>query len=75
MFIILTNANDAFKGTKVALNSESIVSVYNTENLAKKNDGIIEKVTYVYCPPHGTWEVEESMETIVDMINHNHCGV
>lgn len=69
MLIILTNASDAFKGTKVALNSDAIISVYNTENLAKKNDGIIEKVTYVFCPPHGTWEVEESMETIVGMIN------
>lgn len=69
MLIILTNASDAFKGTKVALNSDAIISVYNTENLAKKNDGIIEKVTYVFCPPHGTWEVEESMETIVSMVN------
>lgn len=69
MFIILTNAAEAFKGQRVAINSEIIVSVYNTENLAKKNDGIIERVTYVFCPPHGTWEVEESMEEIVNLVN------
>lgn len=69
MFITLTNASEAFKGQKVAINSNIIVSVYNTENLAKKNDGIIEKITYVFCPPHGTWEVEESMEEVVNMIN------
>lgn len=69
MFIILTNAAEAFKGQRVAINTDIIVSVYNTENLAKKNDGIIERVTYVFCPPHGTWEVEESMEEIVNLVN------
>jgi hypothetical protein len=70
MFIILTNAAEAFKGQRVAINTDIIVSVYNTENLAKKNDGIIERVTYVFCPPHGTWEVEESMEEIVNIVNN-----
>lgn len=69
MFIILTNAAEAFKGQRVGINSEIIISVYNTENVTKKNDGIIERVTYVYCPPHGTWEVEESMEEVVSLIN------
>jgi hypothetical protein len=69
MFIILTNAAEAFKGQRVAINSDIIVSVYNTENVTKKNDGIIERVTYVFCPPHGTWEVEESMEEVVNLIN------
>jgi hypothetical protein len=69
MFIILTNAAESFKGQRVAINSEIIVSVYNTENVTKKNDGIIERVTYVFCPPHGTWEVEESMEEVVNLIN------
>jgi hypothetical protein len=69
MFIILTNAAEAFKGQRVAINSDIIISVYNTENVTKKNDGIIERVTYVFCPPHGTWEVEESMEEVVKLIN------
>ena len=69
MFITLTNANDTYKGTKVSLNTDFIVSIFTTDNLIKKEDGMIEKVTYVYCPPHGTWEVEESAETIINMIN------
>jgi hypothetical protein len=69
MFIILTNASEAFKGQKVAINSEVIISMFNTENIEKKNDGIIERITYIFCPPHGTWEVEESMEEITNIIN------
>ena len=69
MFISLTNASEAFKGQRIAINTDAIVSIYNTENVAKKNDGIIEYVTYIFCPPHGTWEVEESMEDIVNMVN------
>jgi hypothetical protein len=69
MFIILTNASEALNGQKVAINSEVIVSIFNTENLGKKSDGIIEKITYIFCPPHGTWEVQESMEEVVNMIN------
>jgi hypothetical protein len=69
MFIILTNASEAFKGQKVSINSEVIVSMFNTESLGKKNDGVIEKITYIFCPPHGTWEVEESMEEITNIIN------
>jgi hypothetical protein len=69
MFIILTNASEAFKGQKVAINSEVIISMFNTENIEKKNDGIIERITYIFCPPHGTWEVEESMEEITSIIN------
>jgi hypothetical protein len=69
MFIILTNASEVHKGQKVAINSEVIVSMFNTENLGKKNDRVIEKITYIFCPPHGTWEVEESMEEITNIIN------
>jgi hypothetical protein len=32
-------------------------------------DGIIENITYVFCPPHGTWEVEESLDEVVKTLN------
>lgn len=70
MFITLTNANEAHKGNKIAINIDLIATVYNTTNLAKKQDGIIENVTYVYCPPHGTWEVEESVDEIIAELNN-----
>ena len=45
MFISLTNASDAHKGNKIAINIDLIATVYNTPNLAKKEDGIIENIT------------------------------
>jgi hypothetical protein len=70
MFISLTNANEVHKGNKIAINIDLIASIYNTPNLAKKEDGIIENTTYVFCPPHGTWEVQESVDEIVTELNN-----
>ena len=70
MLLLLTNASATHKGNKVVINTDLIVSIFNTENVAKKEDGIIENVTYVFCPPHGTWEVEESLEYIVNQTNN-----
>jgi len=69
MLLMLTNASAAHKGNKVVINTDLIASIFNTENIAKKEDGMIENVTYVFCPPHGTWEVEESMEYIIEQTN------
>jgi hypothetical protein len=70
MFISLTNASELHKGNKIAINIDLIASVYNTPNLAKKEDGIIENVTYIFCPPHGTWEVQESLDDVVAELNN-----
>jgi hypothetical protein len=70
MFISLTNANEAHKGNKIAINIDLIATVYNNANLGKKEDGIIENITYVYCPPHGIWEVEESVDEIITELNN-----
>jgi len=73
MIITLTNASDNLKGKPVAINSNAIVSVYRM--VLKKQDQYLtpfeEEVTMVFCPPHGTWEVAESVETIVSLINGN----
>jgi hypothetical protein len=69
MFITLTNAAVAHKGNKIAINTELIATVYQTQNLAKMEDGIIENITYVFCPPHGTWEVEEHFEDVIKELN------
>ncbi len=70
MFISLTNASDAHKGNKIAINIDLIATVYNTLNLAKKDDGVIENITYVFCPPHGIWEVQESLDEVVAELNN-----
>ena len=69
MFISLTNASETHRGNKIAINIELIATVFNTPNLAKKENGIIENITYVFCPPHGTWEVQESVDDVVAELN------
>lgn len=70
MFITLTNAAEAHKGSKISINIDLIATVFNNTNLAKKQDGIIENITYVFCPPHGTWEVEETVDEVVTELNN-----
>jgi hypothetical protein len=67
MFITLTNASELHKGNKVAVKISEIISVYNSN--VTKEDSTIEKMTFVYAPPHGTWEVTESLEDIVAELN------
>ena len=72
MFITLTNASPAFKGNKVVLNSSNIVSIHRSTvtRTPEKADGetVIEDITFVHCPPHGTWEVAETPEEIVKLL-------
>lgn len=67
MYITLTNAAEAHKGNKIAINTNLISTVHQTT--AKREDGIIGNITYIFCPPHGTWEVEESLEDVVKQLN------
>ena len=67
MYIILTNANPDFRGTQIALNSELIQTIH-TSPVTREN-GETEDVTFVFCPPHGTWEVLESTQHIVAILN------
>jgi len=72
MFITLTNANPAFKGNKVILNSANIVSIHRSTvtRAPEKEDGetVIEDITFIHCPPHGTWEVTETLEQVVKLL-------
>ena len=67
MFIILTNANEAHRGNKVAVKISEIVSVYTSP--ITRESGLLETVTLVFAPPHGTWEVAESFQDVVDELN------
>jgi hypothetical protein len=67
MYITLTNAAEAHKGQKVAINTDVIVTINSTT--VKREDGIIGNITYIFCPPHGTWEVEEPLEDVVKQLN------
>lgn len=68
MFITLTNAAETHKGNKIALKISEIISIYNTTITGES--GITENVTFVFAPPHGTWQVSESLEDIVSELNN-----
>lgn len=62
MFIKLTNAHPKYQGSELLLNTAMIVSVHRSE--IEREQGEFETVTFVHCPPHGTWEVTETVEEI-----------
>jgi len=71
MIIILTNTSPAFKGLPVLLNTDFIVSVHRGFVSRDDEQKTVEEVTYVFCPPHGNWEVQESVEDIIAQIRGN----
>jgi hypothetical protein len=69
MLINLTNANPAFRGEPILIKSDIILTVYSGN--AIREDGTVDRVTFVYAQPHGTWEVEDSVMDIYDKINRS----
>ena len=71
MFIKLTNATPDYKGTEILINTNTILSVNTGPIERTRQDGTVytEIVTFVYCPPHGTWEVSETLEQFLEKVN------
>jgi hypothetical protein len=67
MFITITNAAPKHKGQKTAISVDTIVSIWRTD--VEREDGSKDTVTFIYMPPHGTWEAEETLEEITALIN------
>ena len=67
MYIKLTNANPAHKGLPLSIRQDLVLSVHNSTVV--RDDGTVETVTFLNCPPHGTWEVTESPKQILALIN------
>jgi hypothetical protein len=67
MYITLTNASEAHRGNKVAVKVSEIISVYETT--VTRESGVLENITLVYAPPHGTWEVSDTLDDIVNTLN------
>ena len=72
MIIQLTNASEDHKNNTILINTDLILSVYTNTKLNK--DNIVETTTHIYCPPHGTWEVFETPEEIMDVIKGTDNG-
>ena len=72
MFIKLTNASPAHKGKVVGINGNAIVSMH-TDKIGRPNEDetitTMEDVTFLFCPPHGTWEVTETIDEVVNLLN------
>jgi hypothetical protein len=69
MFVQLTNANPQHHGQPISIRRDLIVTVY--ANAVVRDSGIIEPVTYLFVPPHGTWEVRESFDQVMELLNAN----
>ena len=67
MYITLTNASPAHRGSKIAINASLIATVHSS--LVVREDEIAEQVTFIFCPPHGTWEVSETLDDVVRILN------
>ena len=74
MFITLTNASPAHAGKKISINTTQIVSIWRGDAArAVDQDGTVtetQEITFVFVPPHGTWEVEETHEAVIELLNN-----
>jgi hypothetical protein len=66
-YLNLTNANPAHRGNSLAVRADLIVTVHTAT--VTREDLTAELVTYIFCPPHGSWEVLETYEDIVNELN------
>jgi hypothetical protein len=67
MYLNLTNASLAHKGTKLAIDRNLVVTAH--ASMVTREDGALEMVTYLFCPPHGTWEVTETFDQVIKQLN------
>jgi hypothetical protein len=67
MYLNLTNASPQHRGTKLAIERSLVVTAHTS--LVTRDDGVSETVTFLFCPPHGTWEVQESFEQVLKQLN------
>ena len=67
MLIKLTNAAGTQAGKSVILNTNAIVSIFPCpEDFA---EAAPTAKTLIFCPPHGTWQVEQTVEEVFDLIS------
>ena len=67
MFIKLTNAAPEFKNKPFMIKKDLIVSAYSTT--VDREDGTLEDITLVFVPPHGTWQVYETIDQVEGLLN------
>ena len=73
MYIKLTNANPAHKGLPLSIRQDLVLSVHH--NTVVREDGTVEAVTFLHCPPHGTWEAQDTFDSVISQLNNAVAGV
>ena len=72
MIIQLTNATETLKGNAILINADMMLSVYRAPRVDSYTTS--DEVTYIFCPPHGNWEVSETPEEIMELIKGTKDG-
>lgn len=70
-FLTLTNANPQNRNMPVSIRTDLIITVH--ANVVQREDGTTEMVSYIFAPPHGTWEVLETHEYIMNNLEKDHA--
>ena len=73
MYIKLTNATPAHKGTPLSIRQDLVLSVHH--NTVVREDGTVEAVTFLHCPPHGTWEAQDTFDSVISQLNMAVAGL
>lgn len=66
MYLQLTNAHPDYKNQSVIINTDHIVAIYS-ETILKGSSGEF-TVTCIHCPPHGTWNVLETIDQVSSLL-------
>jgi hypothetical protein len=64
MFKSFTNAVEDFKGKKIVVNTDFIITVFEGQNEEKT-----ENFTILYGGDKGFWQVQESIESVIKILN------
>lgn len=67
-YLTLTNTAKGYEGHKITLNTDLVVTVHSA-TVPIEGTEVMETKTYLFCPPHGTWEVAESHDEVVKQLN------
>lgn len=66
LYLNLTNANPQYRDMPLAIRRDLVITVH--ANLTARDNGTVEMVTYIFAPPHGSWEVLETYEEVMNQL-------
>ena len=64
MFVLLTNGSKGYEGMAVAINTQVIVSVYESKDIE------LDQIHTVVYSPNNTWVVRETVDEVIEKIKY-----